>query len=65
MLKRHLFVLVALLAALVMAGCSYTPARIKSEPLIEIDDGRHHDRDHRHGHGDDFCPPGQAKKGRC
>lgn len=36
---------------------------VKSEPLIEIDDGRHHDDAHRHGGG--FCPSGQAKKGRC
>nr|WP_297458695.1 hypothetical protein [uncultured Halomonas sp.] len=48
-----------LMVALFMAGCSYTPARIDPEPIIEIGDG-----DHRHGHGD-FCPPGQAKKGRC
>lgn len=63
MLKRHLSVLVVLLTALIIAGCSYTPARIESEPLIEIDNGRHHDRDHRHD--GEFCPPGQAKKGRC
>ncbi|HET8791457.1 MAG TPA: hypothetical protein VFM75_09635 [Modicisalibacter sp.] len=48
-----------MLMALFVAGCSYTPARIHPEPIIEIGDG-----DHRHGHGD-FCPPGQAKKGRC
>lgn len=48
-----------LMVALFMAGCSYTPARIDPEPIVEIGDG-----DHRHGHGD-FCPPGQAKKGRC
>jgi hypothetical protein len=47
------------MVALFMAGCSYTPARIDPEPIVEIGDG-----DHRHGHGD-FCPPGQAKKGRC
>ncbi|MBB3232530.1 hypothetical protein [Halomonas stenophila] len=37
-----------MVAALTLAGCSYTPARVMSEPLIEIDghDGgyhRHHD----------------------
>lgn len=55
------------LMALFVAGCSYTPARIHPEPIIEIDDGDHrhgHDYDYDHDHGD-FCPPGQAKKGRC
>lgn len=63
MLKSQTTVLVVLFSALVITGCSYTPARIKSEPLIEIDDGRRHDAGHRHGGS--FCPPGQAKKGRC
>ncbi|GEK74343.1 MULTISPECIES: hypothetical protein [Halomonas] len=59
---RPLTLATLLLAALFLAGCSYTPARIDPEPLLEI--GGHHDRDyHRHGGG--FCPPGQAKKGRC
>ena len=44
---------------MLMAGCSYQPARIKSEPLIVIDDNR------GGHHGGRFCPPGQAKKGRC
>ncbi|MCI0510324.1 hypothetical protein C8E00_101493 [Chromohalobacter marismortui] len=51
-----------------VTGCSYTPARIDPEPIIEVGDG-HHDHDERHegehGHGGDFCPPGQAKKGNC
>ncbi|MFC3282554.1 hypothetical protein [Litchfieldella rifensis] len=50
---------VVLFAALFVAGCSYQPARIKSEPLIVIDDDR---GGHNHG---SFCPPGQAKKGNC
>lgn len=66
----HVLILVALMVA-GLAGCSYQPARISPEPAIVIDDDGHHDRDHRH---DDryhdhnrggFCPPGQAKKGRC
>lgn len=61
-MTRHLMLLAVLLATgLVLAGCSYTPARIKSEPLVVIDDERGHD----HREGGDFCPPGQAKKGRC
>lgn len=46
---------------MLVAGCSYTPARVKSEPLIILDDGH---GGHRQGNGD-FCPPGQAKKGNC
>ncbi|QFT85400.1 hypothetical protein FIU88_10485 [Halomonas sp. THAF12] len=59
---RPLTLATLLLAALFVAGCSYTPARIDPEPLLEI--GGHHDHDHR-SHGGGFCPPGQAKKGRC
>lgn len=51
-----------LASALVLAGCSYTPARVKPEPIIEIGDGDHRRAD---DHGGGFCPPGQAKKGRC
>ncbi len=58
--RRLLFPIALVAATLVMAGCSYTPARIKSEPLIVIDDERG-----GHSHGGGFCPPGQAKKGRC
>lgn len=61
-MSRRLFMLcLLLLSALLMAGCSYTPARITPEPLIEIGDGH----DHGHGRGGHFCPPGQAMKGRC
>lgn len=65
MTRRVLPLTFLLIATTVMAGCSYTPARITSEPLIEF--GDHHDRhDHdRRSHGGGFCPPGQAKKGRC
>jgi hypothetical protein len=58
-MSRPLWLLVVLgLSFLLVAGCSYQPARLKSEPLIEIDD-----RDDRRG--SEFCPPGQAKKGNC
>ena len=63
MTRRVLLLSLLLIATTVLAGCSYTPARITSEPLIEF--GDHHDgHDHR-SHGGGFCPPGQAKKGRC
>ncbi|MBB3232531.1 hypothetical protein [Halomonas stenophila] len=62
---RTLLLSTLLIAATFLAGCSYTPARISSEPLVEF--GDHHDgHDHdRYRHGGGFCPPGQAKKGRC
>lgn len=62
---RHSLILPVLVALMMpfVAGCSYTPARIDPEPIIEIGDDDHHRGGH-HGHGD-FCPPGQAKKGRC
>ena len=58
MSRRLLIPFLLVLSATLVAGCSYQTARIKSEPLIVIDDGRG-------GHGGSFCPPGQAKKGRC
>ncbi|WP_458524691.1 hypothetical protein [Onishia taeanensis] len=61
-MKSILLIMAALITTLVLAGCSYTPARISSEPLIEIGDGGHH---HGHSGGGGFCPPGQAKKGNC
>ncbi|WP_108446662.1 hypothetical protein [Halomonas denitrificans] len=47
---------VLLAGALLLAGCSYTPPRILSEPLIEIDgDHRGHPHRHeRHAHRDDY-----------
>lgn len=46
--------MVLLAAALLLAGCSYTPPRILAEPLIEIDGdhGGHHHRHARHDHHD-------------
>lgn len=60
MSRRLLFLFLLLLSVLLVAGCSYQPARVKSEPLVIFDDDRGH-----HDHGRGFCPPGQAKKGRC
>lgn len=57
-MRMILCAIVAMLGVAI-AGCSYEPARISTEPAVIIDDGGH-------GHGDgDFCPPGQDKKGRC
>ncbi|MBW5799012.1 hypothetical protein [Halomonas elongata] len=56
-MRMILCAMVAMLGVAI-AGCSYEPARISTEPAVIIDDGGH-------GGGGDFCPPGQAKKGRC
>lgn len=71
MSRRLLFLLALVVASLIMAGCSYTPARVETRPLIEVEG----DRDHRHRRGDDrrhqdrrggdFCPPGLRMQGRC
>lgn len=56
MIPLRLMLIVAVTATLTLAGCSYTPARIQTGPLVEIDDGygghRHHreDRHHRDRH---------------
>ncbi|EWH01986.1 hypothetical protein [Halomonas sp. BC04] len=60
MSRALLTLFIVLLSSLMVAGCSYQPARIQSQPLVVIDDG--------HGgspHGSRFCPPGLAKQGRC
>ncbi|WP_163574466.1 hypothetical protein [Halomonas faecis] len=65
MLRTLSFSFVVLSATLLMAGCSYQPARIQSEPLVIFDDDRGH---HGHGHHRSergFCPPGLRKQGRC
>ncbi len=62
-MSRRLTHLICLLgASLLLAGCSYTPARIHAEPPVVIEDDRRHDPGDRRG---GFCPPGQAKQGRC
>ncbi|MBB3139788.1 hypothetical protein [Halomonas organivorans] len=61
---RPLMLMTLIIAATLLAGCSYTPARIDAEPLVEFGDHHGHDHD-RYRQGGGFCPPGQAKKGRC
>ncbi|MCL7938742.1 hypothetical protein M8009_00280 [Halomonas sp. ATCH28] len=62
-MSRRLMLLICLLgASLLLAGCSYTPARIQSEPLVVIDDDRGHAHSDR---GGGFCPPGLRMQGRC
>ncbi|WP_104204110.1 hypothetical protein [Billgrantia saliphila] len=62
MSRQLMLAFLVLLSAILVAGCSYQPARVKSEPLVIFDDG-HGGHGGHHGRG--FCPPGQAKKGRC
>ncbi|MCE8038447.1 MULTISPECIES: hypothetical protein [unclassified Halomonas] len=62
MSRRLAFPFVIVLAAMLVAGCSYQPARISPQPLVVIDDGRGH---HGGPPGGRFCPPGLAKQGRC
>jgi hypothetical protein len=49
MSRRLWFPLMLVAASLVMAGCSYTPARVESRPLLEVDGYS----GHRHYRGDD------------
>ena len=52
--------LLALIAAGALSACVVQPAHVRVrapivlEPAVVVDDG-----------GGNFCPPGQAKKGRC
>ncbi|MBB3232964.1 hypothetical protein [Halomonas stenophila] len=55
---RSIFLLLSVALVVGLAGCSYDPARVSTEPLVIFDDDGH-------GGGGDFCPPGQAKKGNC
>ena len=56
-------VLVASLCCLAVAGCTLKGPELRVKPPIEVKvEG---DRDHDHDRGGKFCPPGQAKKGRC
>ncbi|MCE8032073.1 MAG: hypothetical protein LPK20_18220 [Halomonas sp.] len=52
----RLLTLAFLPAMLVLAGCSYSPARITPEPLVVVDGGhRHyHDDKHRYRHRDRY-----------
>lgn len=62
-MKKTILVLGAVLVANLLAGCEVTGPRVKLKPPITVEGDGH---DHRDGdHHGDFCPPGQAKKGRC
>jgi hypothetical protein len=45
--------------AIAFVGCTIKGPEIKMKPPIEVKIEKDNDRDGR------FCPPGQAKKGKC
>ena len=54
-------VLAVSLGCVALAGCTLKGPELRVKPPIEVkvEGGHDHDR------GGKFCPPGQAKKGRC
>ena len=53
---------VAAVCAVALGGCVVKGPEVRVKPPIEVKvDGDHQ----HHGGGGKFCPPGQAKKGRC
>lgn len=59
-------ILLALIAASSLSACVVQPARVKLRSPVVLEpivvDPVYDDHYHRDG---GFCPPGQAKKGRC
>lgn len=58
--KRVLMILLGVL----LAGCSHGPVRVHGAD-VSVDDTRIRVSDGDRGGDGTFCPPGQAKKGRC
>jgi hypothetical protein len=55
--------LIASLCCVALAGCTLKGPELRVKPPIEVKvEGEH---GHDHGGNGKFCPPGQAKKGRC
>ncbi|WP_240454045.1 hypothetical protein [Halomonas sp. NO4] len=64
--SMRLLMLAVVATSLTLAGCSYSPARVRSEPLFEVEGPRHHAghrryseerhyrRDDRHYRGRDY-----------
>lgn len=53
-------VLVASVCCVAFAACTIKGPEVRVKPPIEVKVDHDDDRD-----GGKFCPPGQAKKGRC
>ncbi|HSC75094.1 MAG TPA: hypothetical protein VLB90_02520 [Pseudomonadales bacterium] len=75
-MKKTVCVLgIVALATTLLPGCEVTGPHVKLKPPVTVDDDYHHRKGHhdKDDHDDDdddndngnFCPPGQAKKGRC
>jgi hypothetical protein len=62
-MKKTVCILGVVLVVTLLSGCEVTGPHVKLKPPVTVDDG-HQDNDH-HDRDGDFCPPGQAKKGRC
>ena len=61
-MKNVTRILLAMMVFAFVTGCEITPPKLKIKSPIEVET----DHDSHHGKGEgDFCPPGQAKKGRC
>lgn len=54
-------VVIAAVCCAAVGGCVVKGPEVRVKPPIEVKV----DGDHHHGGGGKFCPPGQAKKGRC
>ena len=52
-------VLVVSACAVAFVGCTIKGPEVRLKPPVEVKVEKDHDRDGR------FCPPGQAKKGKC
>ncbi|WP_429080232.1 hypothetical protein [Aeromonas bivalvium] len=55
---------VVMLLGVLLAGCSHGPVRVHGAD-VSVDDTRIRVSDGDRGGYGTFCPPGQAKKGRC
>jgi hypothetical protein len=63
---RRASMLVVSVCCVAFAGCTITGPEIRLKPPVEVKVEKDDDRDDRDGNRDGrFCPPGQAKKGRC
>ncbi|KDM89743.1 hypothetical protein [Photobacterium galatheae] len=64
---KHLTLLGLLMTSLSLTGCQLTrvEGNVDGVNIKASTNGDYHDDDHHHQSSGGFCPPGQAKKGRC
>ena len=58
-------VVIAVVCSVAFAGCAVKGPEVRIKPPIEVKVEGDHGGHGGHGGGGKFCPPGQAKKGRC